>query len=99
MSMHGRVVALAESLNRFRSLSDEETDWLEYSLRLEAQTEGRSRNRTAGKNFWNDDIDKLTQMLADGQSPAQIATALGRSRPAVFEKMYKMGLRVTEAAQ
>lgn len=95
--VYARLIKLAESLNRYRSLSDEETDWLEHALRVEAKIEGRSRNMDAGKRFWNGDERKLKKMLARGKSPDQIAITLQRTPSAVYRKMHKLGLRCGQA--
>lgn len=88
------IVSLAERLNRFRALTDEETDWLEFALRKEAETQNASRNHSSPKRFWHEDAEKLERMLRNGKSPLQIANELQRSHRAVYRKMHKLGLRV-----
>lgn len=89
---HTRIVRLAERLNRYRALTEEETDWLEHALRKEAEAGFASRKRGEGKQFWDADVETLRRMLANGKSPAQIAAALRRTPRAVYRKMYKLGL-------
>ncbi len=94
---YAQIVMLADRLNRFRSLDDEELDWVEAAQRRGAVKADTSRNHTGQKRFWNGDAEKLERMLRNGQSLSQIARELSRSPNAVQCKMAKMGLRMAGA--
>jgi hypothetical protein len=94
--VYSQVVLLTERLNRFRSLTDEEVEWLDEALRLEAAIERRSQNRGKLLKPWKrDDIAKLKRYLAQDMRVPQFAPQLGRTPAAVHRKMRKLGLRCT----
>lgn len=95
MSVYSQIIHLSERLNRAgETLTEEETDWLEQALRLEAAAEKRSRNRGGAIRPWQrSDIRKLKQFLRMGRKVPEFAPILGRTSPAVHRKMRKLGLR------
>lgn len=83
VTMDTIVIELANSLNRFRSLTEQESRWVEASVRREEwRKTGGPTPRWAAK----DDI-RLKRMVRNGKQPRAIARAMGRSEQAVWSRI------------
>lgn len=89
ITMEGAVVELATALNRYRSLDDRESRWLERALRRELRA---SAGPAYVRNGWRKDDPKLMRMLSKGMRPPQIAVKLGRTPRAVRNRMIRLGI-------
>ncbi|HJR82567.1 MAG TPA: hypothetical protein VJ775_01445 [Sphingomicrobium sp.] len=89
--MDGIVIELATSLNRHRSLSDQESQWLEQALRRQNRRAWHNRG-TRGNNptriAWEPKHDvSLKRLLRRGRKPREIARAMGRTEGAILTRI------------
>ena len=83
------VIELATALNRHRSLSDQESRWLEASLRREMRRDGTIRPRWEHK----DDL-MLKRLLKRGKKPRDIARQMkGRTEQAIWDRIKRLRKR------
>jgi len=93
-TIYARLVHFAERLNRFDSLTDTESLWLEDAMKKDAHVNKGSVNTTPQRRPWLDsDIALLREFLNEGKPVPEFAPMLGRKPPAIHEKMRELGLR------
>lgn len=82
VTMDSIVIELASCLNRFRSLTDAESRWLEASIRREERRKGNKRE------FWDRSLDsRLRRYLRRGKKVREIAPLIGKSEGAIWSRI------------